>query len=314
MAIITVRDDAHWHELRAQHIGGSDVAAIFGLSSFSTKWQLWMERAGKLSPEDLSENKAVQAGTFLESGIANWAAHRWNMNISKVHEYHTSNDVRGMGATLDYATSDGIPVEIKWNSGFGDGWEYESDTITKAPENYILQVQHQMACYQGDAPYAWIVVLLHNEPRRMKIPRHDGIIDRIKQEVSDFWTSIDEGVEPPIDFNLDAEAVGRLMEETPLSDVELDSDCAILFTKYLDANATEKLAKETKDAIKAELLIAARAKMEGMNTSLEKAVIRCGDRKMSISTVAPNLGTEVTEDMVGTRINTRRGYQTVRIS
>ena len=314
MAIITVRDDAHWHELRAQHIGGSDVAALFGLSSFSSKWQLWMEKAGKLSPEDLSENKAVQAGTFLEAGIANWAAFRWGMDISKVHEYHTSDRVRGMGATLDYATSDGIPVEIKWNSGFGDGWEYESDTITKAPENYILQVQHQMACYQGDAPYAWLVVLLHNEPRRMKIPRHDGIIQSIENAVFDFWTSIDAGVEPPVDFNLDAEAIGRLMEETPLSDIELDSDKAILFNRYKDASETEKLAKAAKEAAKAELLLAAREKMQGMNTSLEKAVVRCGDRKMSISTVAPNMGTLVTEDMVGTSINTRKGYQTVRIS
>lgn len=314
MAIITVRDDAHWHELRAKHIGGSDVAAIFGLSSFSSKWQLWMEKAGKLSPEDLSENMAVQAGTFLEAGIASWAAHRWGMDISKVNEYHTSDDVRGMGATLDYATSDGIPVEIKWNSGFGSGWEYEGDTIIKAPENYILQVQHQMACFQGEAPYAWLVVLLHNEPRRMKIPRHDGIIASIKQEVADFWASIDAGVEPPVDFSLDAEAVGRLMEETPLCDVELDSDSAILFTKYKDASATEKLAKESKAAIKAELLLAAREKMKGANASLEKAVIRCGESKMSISTVAPNFGTEVTQDMVGTHINTRKGYQRVTVS
>lgn len=314
MAIITVRDDAHWHELRAQHIGGSDIAALFGLSSFSTKWQLWMEKSGKLPPEDISGNKAVQAGTFLEAGIANWAAHRWDMKISKVHEYHTADDVRGMGATLDYATSDGIPVEIKWNSGFGDGWEYESDTITKAPENYLLQVQHQMACFHGNAPYAWLIVLLHNEPRRMKIPRHETVIEAIKQEVTSFWISVDQGIEPPIDFNLDAEAIDRLLEVTPLTDITLDEENNDLFVKYIDASAAEKRAEKEKKEARAELLMRAQARMEGANTPLEKAIVRCGDHKMSISTVAPNTGTEVTAEMVGTRINTRKGYQTVRIS
>ena len=59
MAIIQVRDQKHWHELHSQHIGGSDVAALFGLSPYSSRWQLWMEKAGKLPPEDISGNKAV---------------------------------------------------------------------------------------------------------------------------------------------------------------------------------------------------------------------------------------------------------------
>ena len=134
MAKITVRDEAHWHKLRAKHIGGSDVAALFGLSSFSTRWQLWMEKSGKLPPEDLSNNKAVQAGTFLEAGIAQWAASLWDWDIKKVEEYHTADDTPGMGATLDYALASGVPVEIKWNSGFSDGWKYEGDTIIEAPE------------------------------------------------------------------------------------------------------------------------------------------------------------------------------------
>ena len=93
MTIITVRDEAHWHTLRAMHLGGSDVAALFGLSPYTSKWQLWMEKAGKLAPEDLSGNMAVQAGKFLEAGIANWAASKWGMTISKVEEYHAAGDV-----------------------------------------------------------------------------------------------------------------------------------------------------------------------------------------------------------------------------
>jgi hypothetical protein len=74
------------------------------------------------------------------------------------------------------------------------------------------------------------------------------------------------------------------------------------------------MAKDSKEQIKAQLLYLGAEKLKGSNQSTEKAIVRCGDHKMSIATVAPNFGTEVTQDMVGTRINTRKGYQTVRIS
>lgn len=314
MAKITVRDEAHWHELRAQHIGGSDVAALFGLSSFSTRWQLWQEKSGRLPPEDLSDNKAVQAGKFLEQGIAQWAAHLWGWDIHKVEEYHTADDLPGMGATLDYALNTGIPLEIKWNCGFSGDWKYEGDTITEAPEKYILQVQHQMACYDGNPDHAWLVVLINNEPRRMKIPRHDGIIEKIKQEVADFWQSIHTNEEPEPDLEEDTNAIKRLIDTVPLTDVDLAPEDGHLFIRYLDASATEKLAKKAKEAAKNALLLKAKDRMEGSNSSLDRAIIRCGDHKMSITTVAANDGIEVTPDMVGTRINTRSSYKKVTVS
>lgn len=314
MTIITVRDEAHWHELRAQHIGGSDVAALFGLSSFSTRWQLWQEKSGRLPPEDLDNNKAVQAGKFLEAGIAQWAAHLWGWNVHKVEEYHTADDTPGMGATLDYALDTSIPLEIKWNCGFSGDWKYERDTITEAPEKYILQVQHQMACYAGNPDHAWLVVLINNEPRRMKIPRHEGIIEKIKQEVADFWRSIQANEEPEADLENDTDAIMRLMDTVPLTDVDLDPEDSNLFVRYLDAAATEKLAKKAKEAAKSEILLKAKDRMAGSNTSLDKAVVRCGDHKMKITTIAANEGTEVTPEMVGTRINARAGYKKVTVS
>jgi putative phage-type endonuclease len=316
MAITPVENEEHWHALRAASIGGSDVAALLGISPYKSKWQLWMEKAGKLEAEDLSGNSAIQAGTFLESGIANWAAHRWGMDISKVTDYYTVDDVVGMGASLDYIAGDDKPVEIKW-SARGHGWQYEGDKILEAPEHYLVQVQHQIACINANgfrADAGWLVALIDNEPRRMLVPRHDAVIDAIKASITDFWVSIIASREPDPDFSLDGDAIARMFGTLPMADVELDSDAAPLFAKYLDAAATEKLAKESKEAIKAELLYLGAEKLKGSNQSGEKAIIRCGDHKISISTVAPNFGTEVTQEMVGTRINTRKGYQTVRIS
>lgn len=316
MAITPVRDEAHWHELRAANIGGSDVAALLGISPYKSKWQLWMEKAGKLEAEDLSSNTAIQAGTFLESGIANWAAHRWSMELNKVTDYYTVDDVVGMGASLDYITQTGKPVEIKW-SARGHGWQYEGDKIIEAPEYYLIQVQHQIACINAngiDADSGWLIALIDNEPRRMLVPRHDAVVDAIKESITNFWISMVASQEPDPDFSLDGDAIARMFGTLPMAEVELDSDAAPLFAKYLEATTAEKLAKESKEEAKAQLMYLGAEKLKGSNQNTEKAIIRCGDRKMSVTTVAPNMGTEVTQEMVGTRINTRKGYQTVRIS
>lgn len=270
-----------------------------------------MEKAGKLPPEDLSHNKAVQAGTFLESGIANWAAHRWGMTIEKVTDYFIADDCPGMGASLDFITDAGIPIEIKW-SAYGDGWEYDGEVITSAPENYILQVQHQMAC--TGAEYGWLIALLRNEPRRMKIPRNENIINAIKAKVTEFWASVREGTEPPVDFENDAEAVVRLLDFVPISDITLGEEHAHLFQKYLEMASLEKQAKAKKDEAKTELLALSIGEMKKLNTSQEKAVVKCGDHKMSISTVKGSVGTEITAEMVGQFYGARTGYKKVTVS
>jgi len=58
----------------------------------------------------------------------------------------------------------------------------------------------------------------------------------------------------------------------------------------------------------------ARAKLELMNTSQDKASVKCGEHKMSISNVPSNPGKEITPDMVGTLTGKRSGYTTVRIT
>jgi putative phage-type endonuclease len=311
MGAISVRDQTHWHELRSQHIGASDVAALFDMSPFTTLWQLWMEKSGKLPPEDLSDNKSVQAGTFLESGIANWAAHRWDMKIEKVVDYYTADDCPGMGASLDFQTDGGHPVEIKW-SAHGDGWEYEGDTITCAPDNYVLQVLHQMAC--TDAEYGWLIALIRNEPRRMKVPRSEEIISKIKSHVAKFWDSVRAGEEPPVDFDKDGEAVVRLLDFVPMSEVTLTTEHAHLFQTYLENAAVEKEAKAKKDAAKTELLTLSIEEMKKMNTSQDKAVVKCGDHKLSISTVKASVGTEITAEMIGNFYGARSGYKKVTVS
>jgi predicted phage-related endonuclease len=43
------------HEFRRTGIGGSDVAAVLGISRYKSAFQLWQEKTGQVQPEDISE-------------------------------------------------------------------------------------------------------------------------------------------------------------------------------------------------------------------------------------------------------------------
>jgi len=88
-------------------------------------------------------------------------------------------------------------------------------------------------------------------PPRTGLPFACGnIIDAIKSEITTFWDSVRAGEEPPVDFENDAEAVVRLLDFVPISDITLDQAHAELFQKYLEMVDLEKQAKTKKDQAK----------------------------------------------------------------
>jgi putative phage-type endonuclease len=67
-----------WLELRRQGIGGSDAAAIMGMDSYHTRWQLWLDKTGTLPDEELTEEQAeaIEWGHAMEPVIAKMWARR----------------------------------------------------------------------------------------------------------------------------------------------------------------------------------------------------------------------------------------------
>lgn len=51
---------------RSNYIGGSDIAVILGESPYKTPYELWLEKTGKIEPEDISEKFHVKRGSDNE--------------------------------------------------------------------------------------------------------------------------------------------------------------------------------------------------------------------------------------------------------
>jgi len=319
MTAITVRDDAHWRRLRAAHVGASEVASLFGLSPYLTHWQLWMIKSGRLPEPDLDDVAHIRTGKHFEPAIAAYAADKFGMTLRKVRRYLSDDTVESMGASLDYeqiGTGTLIPTEIKW-SVRGDGWDYEGDVITQAPEQNLLQVQQQIACAGADR--GQVIAYVGNDARRMIVPRRENIIEMIRVKIAEFWDSVQAGTEPEPDFVADAESISLLAYLNPLCEVDLsgDAEAEEWAHEHVAQKAVAKAADDAAKAAKAKITkkMLDMATAAGATVDEQKVVAAIGtDFRVSATNVAEQPGREVTEEMIGETIGGRKGYRLVTVS
>lgn len=244
---------------RAKWVGASESAALFGLSPYTTRFELWHSKVGNIAPHDLSGDSRVNAGKFLEPSIANWANHEWHWPLVNVEEYYRHRTVARMGCSLDFQTIDGLsPVEIKNvdNLIFRDGaWETDGDTILEAPIHFLLQLQHQMACSPLDPERGWLVACVGgNRLFRMEVPRHEATIARIEREVEAFWASVEANEPPEPDFEADADTIRMLYGGSrEFIDLRTNERAIELCAEYRAAHAITAAADKRKKSALAEL-------------------------------------------------------------
>ena len=272
MASVAIQDEATWLSLRDSYVGGSEIASLFYewsypdgstavhhlyeapadpqarlvgcLSGFKSGYRLWMEKAGRLPPDDLGEVERVRAGQFLEPAVAEWARNKWGDwggQIRKVRRYITHAQVEGWGASLDYEiVAPGMPpVEIKTADEHyvRQAWTVDGDEILMPPLPYVLQVQHQMGAV--GAGYGWIVALVGgNRLMRGRIARHEPTQQRIADAIKALWRGVREGVEPT--WLAEYETVSKVHafgDKGASADLTADPEMPALCERYLTRKA-----------------------------------------------------------------------------
>ncbi len=317
MSSIRIANDAHWHELRKQNVGASESPALFGLLPWKTHWNLWMEKAGKLDAPDLDGVKHISAGKHFEPAVAGWASQKFGITLNKVRRYLIDDVCPRMGASLDYeqvGTGERIPTELKWVIRADDRWEYDGDVIVAAPDYYLVQIQHQLAC--AGAERGQLIAFINGDVRRAVYERRDGVIKALRERITEFWADIEADKEPAIDFKADAEAVMRYASKVGHHTIEWTPRIASLANAAFKAAQLRSEMEEEADAAKAELdhaMIEA-ATMAGMNDPEAQVKVEGDGFRITSTHVAPYPGREVTQDMVGTRIGARGAFRKVTVS
>jgi putative phage-type endonuclease len=194
-------DKALWLEERRKGIGGSDIAAVMGLSPFKTAYQVYREKRKEV--EDWSGNELTDWGKRMEPAIRQWYSDATGRAVRLPDKimYHAKYPF--MLASLDGFTDDGRIVEIKTARSGKDWGEPETNQI---PDYYAVQVHHYMTVTGfevSDIP----VSIAGASPCLYTVEADKEISEMIIEACAKFWDRVASGNPPePVTY---ADAVAR---------------------------------------------------------------------------------------------------------
>lgn len=202
-ALTPTADLAHeeWLDYRRKGIGGSDAAAVMGISPFRTGLDLYYDKLG-LPVADSEENwVAMEMGNLLEDLVARIFVKKTGLTVCPMKFMFQHADHPWMLADIDRLVTlpDGSTaiLEIKTtNYNARDKWEYDGKPIV--PPYYEAQGRHYMAVL--DLSRVYFCCLFGNSEDDIII-RH---IDRDRKYESEliyleenFWTNHVQTKMPP---------------------------------------------------------------------------------------------------------------------
>jgi putative phage-type endonuclease len=307
--IIPFTTEDAWLAARKLDVTSTESAALFGMSPYTTHFELWHAKRSGLARE-FKTNERMQWGNRLEAAIAHGIAEEQGWEIKPLKEYMRDPDAR-LGSSFDFViTSLGEPVHLEIKNvdylAFRDGWIEHDDGSIEAPEHIEMQVQHQMAVSGFKRAYIGAFIA-GNRGVVIERERDEDVIRAIRAKVAAFWRTVDAGDEPAAIMPGDAEAVIRLNQYAQpgkMVDASGDANIALLVTNYKRAAQDEKDAAEDKEVAKALLF-------EAIGDA-EKVLLDGWTISASLQAETP--ATVITADMIGKTYGGRKGFRNLRIN
>lgn len=191
-----------WLAYRKQGIGGSDVAAILGISPFRTARDLYYDKLGIASAYDEGANWVqLEVGTLLEPLVARIFAKKTGLKVYQRKAMFQHPAYPWMLADLDYLVdqSDGQPaiLEIKTtNYNAKDSWWYNGQEIV--PPYYETQGRHYMAVMNIDRVYFCCLYGNREDEVIIRLLERDALYEEELIALEDaFWHDNLLGKSPP---------------------------------------------------------------------------------------------------------------------
>jgi len=201
MGQIAYQDRAEWLALRRQGIGGSDAAAIVGVSPWATAVDVWEDKLGLA--EERPPSRYMEWGNRLEEVVADAVAERTGLRLRRVNRILVHPRRPYVLGSVD-RLAPGKVVEIK-TARSDDGWIAEEDVPHTAPElrvppHYYTQGQHYLGI-TGRDEILFGVLVGGSDLRVIPVPADPGFIEDLFDVEADFWTRyVLTGERPPLSW------------------------------------------------------------------------------------------------------------------
>lgn len=247
LRLVSTLNQTHdeWLSYRRTGIGGSDVAAICGMSRYSSPMSVYMDKLGDLPP--LEDNPRMKAGRILEPIIADWFAEETGYKVVKRNAMFQHRQHPFMLANIDrWLPGMNAGLEIK-NTG-----EHSKDDWlgATAPTEYILQSNHYMAVTGADR---WFIAVLIGgwDFQWRVIERDEDLINNLITIESSFWNDNVLAKIPPSFSHQDTNLLKeRYKDSVADSSVDLPQEAYSIMEALKEAREAKKTAERHEDTAK----------------------------------------------------------------
>ena len=303
-----ITDKQSWLENRLLDVTSTEVSALFNLNPYQTEFELFHQKSEKIAV-NIDDNERMAWGRRLEDSIAREFAERNKFKVESFDVYMRNPETR-MGSSFDYKiTSEKEPMilEIKNVDSlqYRSKWIEHDEYTIEPPEHIGLQLQHQLEITGYNVGY--IVALVGGNTMKVVRSERDPRIGKLlRGKVENFWERIKLGVPPDVDYTRDAQYIMKNLCNQADAGLVLTADENMdkLIDEYNAINREYVSLGKQKDAVKAKILERSNnaSKIVSVN-----GTVSCGMSKES-------KGKLITQEMVGTYQNPRKGYRMFRFN
>jgi putative phage-type endonuclease len=238
-------DRQQWLAERRKGIGGSDSAAAVGLSKWTTRLELFLDKRGELEKH---ETPQMRWGTALEQPIRQEYCNQTGAEVLIPDAIYQHPDHKFALVNLDGIVINRERIFEAKTARSGEGWgEPGTDEV---PAEYLLQAQHGMAI--TGLPATDIAVLIAGSDFRIYVVEADPQLQSmlLRQE-AEFWDMVEQNT-PPEPTTLEDVKLRWRVAQAGVS-VEADDMLAAAAVGLRSWKDTLKAVVAKKDALEAQL-------------------------------------------------------------
>jgi putative phage-type endonuclease len=234
-----------WENARRARIGGSEVAALLGLSKWESPFSLWHRKAGLIGPQPT--NPEMELGTLLEDDVCQLFERQYSdvwivptgTWVSTIHDYQIlSPDRLVFLPTGEIRILEAKVADDEWEWGPA---EAGADGI---PPYYLTQVRWYLDGFGLQVAYLAVLFLRGRELRVYEIHADAEDAAYMREKAEAFLATVDAGEAPALDgHGATYQAVRDLHPDIDDRDHQLDPELA---AEYRAACAAYDAAKADK--------------------------------------------------------------------
>jgi len=300
---IPITNKQDWLENRLLDVTSTEVSALFNVNPWQSEFELYNQKKDKVVV-NIDDNERMAWGRRLEDSIAQGCAESQGWQVQPFDVYMSDTETR-MGSSFDYkiTSSDELGImEVKNVDSmvYRTKWVDDGNGHIEAPPHIEMQLQHQL--HVSGLSWGCIVALVGGNTQKLIVrARNKEVGQLLETKVKEFWERVKTGTPPDIDYLRDSQYMMKNLYNEADAGVILaaDEDMDKLVDDYNAINREYVSLGKQKDAVKAQILELSQnaSKIVSIN-----GTINCGMTKGS-------KGKYITQDMVGTYINPRKGFR-----